>query len=446
MPQILPLPSLSAAPAAPATPSAGGGGSADASFADTLSAAQGGARPPGQSPGGAAPQGAAQSTDGAPAAAAQGGGGTSSNASTGSSPAAAGQDSASHAAAATAPAAAATATRPSAAADAKAQARTAATRDRGAAAAAPQAAAAVAQSVLGAWVAAQGATPVPARTPAGGNGDAASSGKTLPALPTLAATEDAGAKALLALQAHVPTGQLREPAIQGAQAGQPRLLQPAVVQTLVAHSATRLVADAGASTAAAQQPAGTGLSLAAGNGHDGSSAAPPPPALAALAAAPAAPVLQPTSVAPEAAATYSAALPSPVGSAPWGQELGQQMLLAVDAGTQSATLHLNPPQLGPLEIHLQLQAGQVNAQFASPHQAVRAAVQSALPQLHDLFSGAGLNLSQASVGSGSGRGQAGNAQRGGGRGQALAGAAVEGGAPVAAAPVRWLRGLVNTYV
>jgi flagellar hook-length control protein FliK len=135
-----------------------------------------------------------------------------------------------------------------------------------------------------------------------------------------------------------------------------------------------------------------------------------------------------------------------VGSAPWGQELGQQMLLAVDGKLQTATLHLNPPQLGPLEVHLQMQAGPVSAQFASPHQAVREAVQSALPQLHDMFAGAGLNLSQASVGSGSpGREQEQGARRGASRaGMQLAADPLAG--PGQTPSAGWLRGLVNTYV
>ena len=149
----------------------------------------------------------------------------------------------------------------------------------------------------------------------------------------------------------------------------------------------------------------------------------------------------------EAAATYSAALPSPVGSAPWGQELGQQMLMAVDGKLQTATLHLNPPQLGPLEVQLQMQGGQVNAQFASPHQAVRQAVESALPQLHDMFAGAGIHLGQASVGTGSPRegGHGGSRSRSAtARGESALDA-VPAGALAPSSP-GWLRGLVNTYV
>jgi flagellar hook-length control protein FliK len=145
---------------------------------------------------------------------------------------------------------------------------------------------------------------------------------------------------------------------------------------------------------------------------------------------------------------YTMALHAPVGVVPWGQELGQQMLFAVSGQQQLAILHLNPPQLGPLEVHLQLHDGQVNAQFVSPHQAVRQAVESAMPQLHDLFTGAGLSLMQTSVNSGgTGRHmpqhQLSNSRSAvdvdGSRALGLV-------AVVTAQAPNWKSGLVNTYV
>jgi flagellar hook-length control protein FliK len=125
------------------------------------------------------------------------------------------------------------------------------------------------------------------------------------------------------------------------------------------------------------------------------------------------------------------------------------MLFAVGSQQQLASLKLNPPQLGPLEIHLQLDNGQVNAQFVSPHQAVRQALESAMPQLHDMFNNAGMSLAQASVNSGGGRGERNLFQR---QSKSSAGAIGAAGAvdeAAGAAPalhVRSANGLVNTYV
>ena len=150
-----------------------------------------------------------------------------------------------------------------------------------------------------------------------------------------------------------------------------------------------------------------------------------------------------------AATSSSATLQQPVGSQGWGQELGQQMLFAVGSQQQLASLKLNPPQLGPLEVHLQLDNGQINAQFVSPHQAVRQALESAMPQLHDMFSNAGMSLAQASVNSGGGRGERNLFQRQSRSSTGAAGAIGAVDDAAGATPelrVRSANGLVNTYV
>jgi flagellar hook-length control protein FliK len=63
-------------------------------------------------------------------------------------------------------------------------------------------------------------------------------------------------------------------------------------------------------------------------------------------------------------------------------------------------LKVNPPQLGTVEVHLRVAEGTVHAQFVSPHQAVRAAIEAGLPQLQEAFVGSGLTLGQASVDAG----------------------------------------------
>jgi flagellar hook-length control protein FliK len=150
---------------------------------------------------------------------------------------------------------------------------------------------------------------------------------------------------------------------------------------------------------------------------------------------------------PQAAMT--AAVHPPVGSPDWGQAMNQHILFAAQGQQQFATLHLNPPQLGPLEVHLQVHDGQIQAQFVSPHAVVRQAVEAALPQLRDLFTGAGLSLMQTSVstqGGQGGRQQQAWAQRSAPDLSAIGGAATEPAGAMAVSPQRWQQGLVNTYV
>ncbi|MBN8745194.1 MAG: flagellar hook-length control protein FliK [Thiomonas arsenitoxydans] len=146
---------------------------------------------------------------------------------------------------------------------------------------------------------------------------------------------------------------------------------------------------------------------------------------------------------------WAATVPAHMGSPDWGQAMNQQVLLAAQGQQQFATLHLNPPQLGPLEVHLQMHDGQIQAQFVSAHAVVRQAVEAALPQLRDVFAGAGLSLGQTSVGAQGGQGdrQQARSQRGAPGSNAIADIAAGGASGASAAQVlRWQQGLVNTYV
>ncbi len=93
-------------------------------------------------------------------------------------------------------------------------------------------------------------------------------------------------------------------------------------------------------------------------------------------------------------------LATPVGANPqWGEALGQQVQWLLGQDIQQARLQLNPPHLGPLEVHLDIQAnGQANATFLSPHPEVLQAISNAIPQLQQSFAAAGMSLGQTNVG------------------------------------------------
>ncbi|WP_308388889.1 flagellar hook-length control protein FliK [Acidithiobacillus sp. AMEEHan] len=85
----------------------------------------------------------------------------------------------------------------------------------------------------------------------------------------------------------------------------------------------------------------------------------------------------------------------------WGQALAQGVQWMAQGGVQQAVIHLHPEHLGPLVVQLELgQNGQAAAVFLSAHADVRAAISAAVPQLQQNFAAMGLNLGQASVGSG----------------------------------------------
>lgn len=85
-------------------------------------------------------------------------------------------------------------------------------------------------------------------------------------------------------------------------------------------------------------------------------------------------------------------------SAAWPQQLGDKIVWLARNEQQSAQLNINPPQLGPLQITLNLSGDQASIAFASPHAEVRQAIESAMPQLKEMLSSAGINLGQSNVG------------------------------------------------
>lgn len=91
----------------------------------------------------------------------------------------------------------------------------------------------------------------------------------------------------------------------------------------------------------------------------------------------------------------------PIQHPHWPKHLGQSLMRIAthDAtGQTSAQIRLDPPHLGPLQVSLHIQEGQINAQFFSPHAFVRQSVEQALPQLFEQFNQAGLELGNTFVG------------------------------------------------
>ena len=64
---------------------------------------------------------------------------------------------------------------------------------------------------------------------------------------------------------------------------------------------------------------------------------------------------------------------------------------------QVASIKLNPPQLGPLEVRITFNHDQANVNFISHHGVVREAVESALPKLREMFGEGGVNLVNVDV-------------------------------------------------
>jgi flagellar hook-length control protein FliK len=138
-----------------------------------------------------------------------------------------------------------------------------------------------------------------------------------------------------------------------------------------------------------------------------------------------------------------------VGTPAWDQALGQKVVWMVAGEHQSASLTLNPPDLGPLQVVLNVSHSTATATFSAAQPEVRQALEAALPKLREMLGDAGIQLGQASVNSGTAN-QQGMAERHAASGTQRTGHADSASeAPVRIGrvqPAASGRGLVDTFV
>lgn len=139
-----------------------------------------------------------------------------------------------------------------------------------------------------------------------------------------------------------------------------------------------------------------------------------------------------------------------VGSAAWSQALGDRVVWMASNAQQTATLTLNPPNLGPLQVVLNISNDQAVANFFAAQPEVRQALESAFPRLKEMLGESGIQLEQATVSAdtspqqqqdqaAAGRSGQGSALRSGGLDEALP------GQTAVTVPVRAGRGLIDTF-
>ncbi|AZZ90975.1 flagellar hook-length control protein FliK [Hahella sp. KA22] len=133
-----------------------------------------------------------------------------------------------------------------------------------------------------------------------------------------------------------------------------------------------------------------------------------------------------------AAPPYVTTLQQPVQGDDWGEGMAQKVVWFVGQKIQSASVHLNPPELGPIEMKIHVQKDQAHVQIQSPHAIVRDMAEGAAHRLRELLAEQGLQLSQFDVSSQQQQGGASGGQESGGAdGGLFAGEGDEDGASVA---------------
>ncbi len=159
-----------------------------------------------------------------------------------------------------------------------------------------------------------------------------------------------------------------------------------------------------------------------------------------------------TPIATSPNASVQTAVNTPLSHGGWGEEFNQKITWLATQHGQSVALHLNPPQLGPLDVVLKVNGDQATALFISPHAAVREAVEQALPRLREMLADNGIMLGNTTVSDQAPReqqaGLADKRQNGGGSWPKEADDAVLAGsiqATGSALPTRRHQGMVDTF-
>jgi flagellar hook-length control protein FliK len=71
--------------------------------------------------------------------------------------------------------------------------------------------------------------------------------------------------------------------------------------------------------------------------------------------------------------------------------------MMTESGNHTASLKLSPEHLGPLEINITVRDEKASVWFGAAHADTRAAIETALPRLREMFESQGLSLADAGV-------------------------------------------------
>lgn len=156
---------------------------------------------------------------------------------------------------------------------------------------------------------------------------------------------------------------------------------------------------------------------------------------------------------PNPAAMPGDRIPARLGTQAWDNQVSQRIVYMVGK-EQAATLTLNPPDLGPVQVVLNVTNDGASVAFSSNQQEVRQALENALPRLREMMGESGIALGNATVDAGMPDGrqaqQDGERRHGGAGGPSNAGGTVAVGDDAAARPATRTvslgdNGLVDTF-
>ncbi|SDK06784.1 flagellar hook-length control protein FliK [Ferrimonas sediminum] len=111
----------------------------------------------------------------------------------------------------------------------------------------------------------------------------------------------------------------------------------------------------------------------------------------------------------------AAALRQPVAAERMAPELRERMMMMINSRTSQAEIRLDPPELGALQVKIQMNGDQAQVQMHAAQAQTRELVEQALPRLREMLAQQGITLADTHISHGGG-GQTGN-EAGNGQGQ-----------------------------
>ena len=99
----------------------------------------------------------------------------------------------------------------------------------------------------------------------------------------------------------------------------------------------------------------------------------------------------------EAAVPVAVAVPTPVNAPDFAQALGLQLSVLAKDGVQTAELHLNPADMGPVSVQIVMDGTQARVDFGADVAATRQAIEAGLPELASALRDAGFTLAGGGV-------------------------------------------------
>jgi flagellar hook-length control protein FliK len=86
-----------------------------------------------------------------------------------------------------------------------------------------------------------------------------------------------------------------------------------------------------------------------------------------------------------------------MGGEAWGQAMGERIMWMAGKGMQAASIRINPPHLGPIQVQLSVQNDQANVQMLVQHGVVKEALEAAMPRLREMLNESNLQLVNVDV-------------------------------------------------